>query len=76
LIKVISKPTLNINGLNAASNSRITTSLFEVIGLLSFTNSSESEILKSYQIFLKDASKKIILHQSDIIYSNNLNNPN
>lgn len=75
LIKVISKPTLNINGLNSSYNSRITTSLFEVIGLLNFSNSSESETLKSYQIFLKDNNKNI-LYQSNIIYSNNLNNSN
>ena len=76
LIKLISKPTLNINGLNAASNySIITTSLFEIIGLLTFSNASESETLKSYQIFLKDIDKNI-LYQSDIVYSNNFNNYN
>lgn len=76
LMKLISKPTLNINGLNAASNySAITTSLFEIIGLLTFSNASESETLKSYQIFLKNIDRNI-LYQSDIIYSNNFNNYN
>ena len=73
LVKVISTPYLSMN--LPVSTSRVQTSLLDIYGLLYFSNSSESEKLKSYQITLKDKNKKI-LYESSIIYPNNNNNPN
>jgi len=72
-VKVISTPYLSIN--LPVSTSRVQTSLLDIYGLLYFSNSSESEKLKGYQITLKDKNKKI-LYESSIIYPNNNNNPN
>ena len=72
LIRGISKPIIDIAPYIDEGKENFTSKTLKVLGNLTFENSEETEILNSYQLFLKDANEKII-EQTNKIYTNILN---
>ena len=71
LIRAISVPNIEVADY-IKDNGNFTSRTLHVLGKLSFADSSETEILSMYQLFLKDADNNII-EQSDKIYTDILN---
>lgn len=70
LIRGISTPRLTINGFDAAAETTLwSTTNIDIVGRLTFANSSETDTLKDYQIKLYDSLGKILL-DTGLLYTN------
>ena len=71
LVRGISVPRLNIVGLDQNADETILTStLVDIVGKISFTNSEETDFLKSYQIKIYDSFGALII-DSGLIHTDN-----
>ena len=71
LVRGISVPRLNIVGLDQNADETILTStLVDIVGKISFTNSEETDFLKSYQIKIYDSFGELVI-DSGLIHTDN-----
>lgn len=75
LIRAISPPSLQIQNFPSNNDIVISTSSLNIIGTLTFADPSESDSLNYYQIKLFDENQELLM-DSNIVYTNDYNNPN
>lgn len=77
LIRGISAPRLEVNGLESSAETTIWSSAeSRIVGTLTFADPMETEILKSYRIKLYNANTEELISDSDIQYTNDFTDPN
>ncbi len=72
LIRGISKPIIQLASYIEEGKNNFTSRTLRVLGNLSFEDKNETEVLSSYQLFLKDENFTIV-ERTDQIYTNILN---
>lgn len=71
LVRGISVPRLNIVGLDSKADETILTStLIDIVGSINFTDSAETDYLKSYQIKLYNSNQELVI-DSGTVYTDN-----
>lgn len=78
LVRGISQPQLTVQGFSDDETKKINWNIAntKINGKITFKDSSETEILKSYRIKIYNEATDQLLTDSDILYSNNFNSVN
>lgn len=78
LVRGISQPQLTVQGFSNDETKKINWNIAntKINGKITFKDSSETEILKSYRIKIYNEATDQLLTDSDILYSNNFNSVN
>lgn len=78
LVRGISQPQLTVQGFSDDETKKINWNIAntKINGKITFKDSSETEILKSYRVKIYNEATGQLLTDSDILYSNNFNSVN